>query len=523
MVLRSGENRQLKHVDIRSALPLVSSLPNQQLSQYPSVSDGGRLSILGLEKYSVVISRTWLLVALVNTFLMIGVRWIIRCVCVLYILGVHCHEDIPDSYVEKQRYDGWYNNLAHPNWGSAESVLTRKTPASYADGVYMMAGQDRPSSRTLSQVLMKGEDGQPSLMNRTAMLAFFGQVVSSEVLQASEAGCPIELHKIPIERCDEMYDKQCLGDRFMPFNRAGYDYSTGQSPNNPREQLNYNGPRQPLMPPRNTERVPMFNNPTPHVLKILSPERIFLLGDQRTNQNPAILAFGILFFRWHNVMAERIQAANPDWADEEVFQRTRRIVTAHLQNIILYEFLPAFLGESVDPYDRYRPDIHPGVSHVFQSAAFRFGHTLVPPGLYLRGSGQQCPFLTTQTGYSALRLCATCATWWDANDVMSRESVEDLLRGLASQLAEKEDVVLCSDVRNKLFGPLEFSRRDLGALNIMRGRDNGLPDYNTVRKCFHLPPVGSWQDINPQLAQDNPQLLQQVKDLYASDLMNIDL
>ncbi|KAK4296026.1 hypothetical protein Pmani_031449, partial [Petrolisthes manimaculis] len=64
-------------------------------------------------------------------------------------------------------------------------------------------------------------------------------------------------------------------------------------------------------------------------------------------------------------------------------------------------------------------------------------------------------------------------------DVMSRENVEDLLRGLSSQLAEKEDVVLCSDVRNKLFGPLEFSRRDLGALNIMRGRDNKLTVYTT--------------------------------------------
>lgn len=52
--------------------------------------------------------------------------------------------------------------------------------------------------------------------------------------------------------------------------------------------------------------------------------------------------------------------------------------------------------------------------------------------------------------------------------------------GMASQLAEREDTTLCSDVRDRLFGPNEFSRRDLGALNIMRGRDNGLPDYNTV-------------------------------------------
>lgn len=63
---------------------------------------------------------------------------------------------------------------------------------------------------------------------------------------------------------------------------------------------------------------------------------------------------------------------------------------------------------------------------------------------------------------------------------MSDSSVEEFMLGMASQLAEREDAVLCSDVRDKLFGPNEFSRRDLGALNIMRGRDNGLSDYNTV-------------------------------------------
>ena len=46
--------------------------------------------------------------------------------------------------------------------------------------------------------------------------------------------------------------------------------------------------------------------------------------------------------------------------------------------------------------------------------------------------------------------------------------------------------------RNKLFGPMEFSRRDLASLNIMRGRDSGLPDYNTVRKCFGLPMMSNW-------------------------------
>lgn len=66
-------------------------------------------------------------------------------------------------------------------------------------------------------------------------------------------------------------------------------------------------------------------------------------------------------------------------------------------------------------------------------------------------------------------------------DVMSQVPIEEVLMGMASQLSEREDALLCSDVRDNLFGPMEFSRRDLGALNIMRGRDNGLPDYNTAR------------------------------------------
>jgi len=187
---------------------------------------------------------------------------------------------------------------------------------------------------------------------------------------------------------------------------------------------------------------------------------------------------------------------------------------------VLYEFLPAFLGGEVPPYTQYRPELYAGISHVFQSAAFRFGHTLVPPGLYLRDPGPDCPFVHSPTGNSALRLCTT---WYDAHENMFNYTSEQLLRGLASQLSEREDHVLCSDVRNKLFGPLEFSRRDLGALNIMRGRDNGLPDYNTVRRCFHLEPVTTWEDINPQVATAEPEVFKQLKKLYKDDLSNIDL
>lgn len=192
------------------------------------------------------------------------------------------------------------------------------------------------------------------------------------------------------------------------------------------------------------------------------------------------------------MLAGRVQKNNPQWNDEDVFQRARRLLIASLQNIFLYEYLPILSDEPIPKYEGYKPDLHPGVSHSFQSAAFRFGHTMIPPGLYMRDAN--CNFKKTRRGFAGLRLCAS---WWNSDEILNQIEMEELLMGLISQLAEKEDAILCSDVRDKLFGPMNFSRRDLAALNIMRGRDNGLADYMTVREAFGLPRL-NWTQIVPE-------------------------
>ncbi|KAK0174536.1 hypothetical protein PV327_010296 [Microctonus hyperodae] len=450
-------------------------------------------------------------------------------------------------YTEKQRYDGWYNNLAHPDWGSVGSRLIRKIPADYYDGVYMMAGQNRASARKLSDLFMQGDDGIASINNKTALFAFFGQLVTSEIILASENGCPIEFHKIEVDKCDKIFDKNCQGNKHIPFLRADYDRRTGHSPNSPREQINQvtswidgsfvyssseawtntmrsfkNGSlvteETGQFPVRNTMRAPLFNQAIPSVMRMLSPERLYLLGDPRTNQHPALLTFGILFYRWHNVIAARVQQENPYMSDEEIFQRTRRIVVGTIQNIVMYEYLPILLDELLPKYTNYKPDLHPGISHVFQSAAFRFGHTLVPSGIYRRDD--KCNFRITRTGKPAIRLCST---WWDSDEVVSNNTINELIMGMASQLAEREDSLLTDDIRNNLFGPMEFSRRDLGAINIMRGRDNGLSDYNTARQHFNLSRINNWNEINVKLFKKNPKLIDQLREIYDNDLDNVDV
>ncbi|XP_044015108.1 dual oxidase isoform X1 [Aphidius gifuensis] len=463
----------------------------------------------------------------------------------LILFGV---TDCFGGYTVKQRYDGWYNNLAHPDWGSVDTTLIRKVPSQYADGVYMMSGQDRISARKLSELFMQGDDGTASVKNRTALFAFFGQLVTSEIIMASESGCPIEFHRIEVDKCDKIFDKNCQGNKYIPFRRADYDRNTGHSPNSPREQINKvtswidgsfvyssseawtnamrsfeNGSflidKINNLPVKNTMRAPLFNHAIPSAMRAkLDPERLYLLGDPRTNQHPALLAFGIIFYRWHNVIASRVQHEYPQMSDEDIFQRTRRIVVGTIQNIIMYEYLPFLLGDKLPAYNGYKSDLHPGISHVFQSAAFRFGHTLIPPGIYRRD--EKCNFRKTRTGKQAIRLCTT---WWDSNQILRNSTIEELIMGMSSQIAEKEDTLLNNDIRNNLFGPMEFSRRDLGALNIMRGRDNGLADYNTVRQHFKLSKKLTWNDINPNLFNKNPKLLQQLMEMYANNINNIDV
>lgn len=64
------------------------------------------------------------------------------------------------------------------------SRLQRLVPASYADGVYQPLREPYlPNPRHLSNRVMRGPAGQPSLRNRTVLGVFFGESCSRVVLR----------------------------------------------------------------------------------------------------------------------------------------------------------------------------------------------------------------------------------------------------------------------------------------------------------------------------------------------------
>lgn len=87
----------------------------------------------------------------------------------------------------------------------------------------------------------------------------------------------------------------------------------------------------------------------------------------------------------HNRIATGFQRMGLGWNDERIFQETRRIVIAELQNVVYNEWLPVVLGQSaMSEYDlgastwtSYNSQVDPTIVNEFATASFRFGHTLV--------------------------------------------------------------------------------------------------------------------------------------------------
>ncbi|XP_056272810.1 dual oxidase 1 [Pseudoliparis swirei] len=208
-----------------------------------------------------------------------------------------------------------------------------------------------------------------------------------------------------------------------------------------------------------------------------------------------------------------------------LFHNARKIVVATFQNIALYDWLPGYLGdEKLPPYPGYQKFVDPGVSPEFQ-AAIRFGITMAPPGVYMRN--RTCHFrrLVNIDGSSspAMRLCNSFWKRQTGDDKTTSRDIDDLLMGMTSQIAEREDNVVVEDLRDFMYGPMRFTRSDLVASTIQRGRDFGLRSYTEVRKALNLPPVKAFEDIHLELNSTNPQLLNNIAELYGRDISKLEL
>ncbi len=214
-------------------------------------------------------------------------------------------------------------------------------------------------------------------------------------------------------------------------------------------------------------------------------DELFLAGDVRANENVELTAIHTLFVREHNQIAAAIATSHPGMTDEQIYQQTRRIITAEVQVITYREFLPALLGpNALRRYNGYNPNVNAGIATEFSTAAYRIGHTLI---------NDDVEFLDND-GEEILEGMPLAFVFFNPEPV-KEAGPDPLLKYLATDNAQEVDTQLVDGLRDFLFGPPGAGGLDLASLNIQRGRDHGLRDYNSVRIAYGLPPVKSFAQI----------------------------
>jgi peroxidase len=416
------------------------------------------------------------------------------------VLLAGCPFDRP-PVKEFRSYDGTGNNQFHDHWGNANQPLARLSAEAYEDGVHAPSGADRPSARHISNLCVAQSQSMPNSTGLTDLFWQWGQFLDHDIDLTPVFDPPVPFD-IPVPTGDTFFDPMSTGTQTIPLDRSftemfdgvaqqineitsyidgsnvyGSDHTRAEALRTMDGTGRLKTSAGDLLP-FNTDGIPNAPSTAP---------TFFVAGDVRSNEQAYLTAMHTLWVREHNYHAGRLRQKHPMWDGDTVYEMARMIVAAELQVITYEEFVPLLIGEDAMPrYRGYRRDVKVDITNEFATAAFRVGHTLLSSQLLrLDANLAEIP-----EGHLAL------ADAFFNPMLISDVGIEPFIRGQRFQLAQEVDPFIVDDVRNFLFGPPGAGGFDLASLNIQRGRDHGLPDYNTVRVALGLGAVADFSEIS---------------------------
>src|SRR2546428_1294446 len=455
--------------------------------------------------------------------------------------------------------DGSGNNPIHPRWGRANTLYLRVAPTNYADGISSMA--TGPSVRYVSNRVFN--DVGQNIFSKEGVTQWgwvWGQFLDHDFGLRDER--PAENAAIALDAAAPPGASTTVSGAIAC---APPPAAPGTGVTTPRQQVNTissyidasnvygvdakrlewlrigpvdgdmssNGARLMLTANNFLPRVDARGDPsTAPAMDLMgplvgTPNRAVVAGDVRANENIALTSLHTLFAREHN----RIVGLLPRWLSaEERFQIARRVVGAEIQHITYTQFLPA-LGLQLEPYRGYNPTVNPGLSNEFAVVGYRAHSmihgefdTTVPATTYT--DAELAAFATR--GIVVTRDAATVtlevplAAAFGTPDLLEQLGLEPFFQSL-SQRQYENDEQIDNAIRSVLFevpkpgipdptvcgvplvNPDCFTGvSDLGAIDIARGRDHGIPTYNDLRRAYGLPPKTSFVDVTGEATQRFP-------------------
>ncbi|AYC33300.1 heme peroxidase [Pseudomonas cavernae] len=272
------------------------------------------------------------------------------------------------------------------------------------------------------------------------------------------------------------------------------------------------------------------NDPTTYDNELL--DRHFITGDGRGNENIGLTSVHHVFHSEHNRMVQHTKdvviASNDvafinqwlltditvlpttpaeiaalNWNGERLFQAARFSTEMQYQHLVFEEFarkvqpqVDVFLGEG----QGYDTTINPAIVAEFAHVVYRFGHSMLTETVDRLDPN----FVSSDIGL--IQAFLNPVAFNNDGALTADQAAGAIVRGMTRQTANEIDEFVTEALRNNLLGlPL-----DLPTINLMRGRDTGVPSLNEARKEFYaatgdsqLKPYESWVDLAMNLKHES--------------------
>lgn len=451
---------------------------------------------------------------------------------------------------EPRSLTGQGNNLANPDLGAVGTDYLRQAPSAYSDGTDSM--RSGPQSRYVSNRVFS-DLGQNVFSPRgiTQWAWTWGQFLDHTfgLRAGGDESSPIAFDAAdPLERF-----RNDLG--MIPFVRSQTAPGTGTDV--PREQTNtvssyidawsvYGGTADRLdwlragsrdgeptnndaqlllnpdgYLPRADARGNVADAPTMELDGQLrsDPDSRAIAGDVRANENIALTSTHTLFAREHNRIVSQLPG---NLSEQEKFEIARRVVGATQQYITYQEFLPA-MGVRLPDYRGYRSDVDSSISNEFATVGYR-AHSQVHGSLAARADANhytaeqiaafRAAGLTVIPIGDEVLVVVPLNLAYFAPDLVEDLGLDQVLTGLGQGRQYRNDEMIDDQLRSVLFqipgegvtNPADCLDGaelpncfqgviDLGAIDIERARDHGIPDYNALRAAYGLPAKSAFTEV----------------------------
>jgi len=440
--------------------------------------------------------------------------------------------DVDERY---RSFDGTCNNLQNPNFGAAFTPFLRFMDPEYEGDLHLPRGGRDPSRlpgpREVSRAVHQFElSGNSSV---TQLLMMFGEFLDHDIALVSMPEfdcCNPTLREIEnrmkkhLRRCFNIQIK-CDCDFYKergvtchPYSRAsrdihgnqingvtsfidgsqiyGSDQATAKKLRTWREGTMLTHELGDTLPSRKTAG---FQTQPPHDVEDL------VAGDVMAGLHPGHASMHSLFLNEHNRIARRLKEEfenlgyrsdfyrnmSPSERDEMLYQETRRLMGALLQNIAYSEWLPLVLGREgimehylgLD-YTEYNARDSAAVRDEF--VAMDYWWVTLAPSL----------FVPVNRPAWTLR-----SHWFEFKTTVLGESGADwknIIEGMMHHACSAADTYVIPDITNFYLctncNNQEGGGEDAIARLIQHGRDHGIPSYNKMRQFCGLEKVSNMND-----------------------------